>query len=126
MGSAAVGANCLVGPFCAPRQQDWTGRCLEEQLRLLHAVFGKRLRLGIGRLGEGPLFAYPARQERLGIVAHPLVEQGRDLAPDVGGVVQARKLKTLQGCDRRIMEEIPRRFTPHAGYGAPRSQLSAP
>jgi hypothetical protein len=76
--------------------------------------------------GQGALFADPPRQEGLRVIADPLVEQGCDLAADIGGVVQAREFKTLQGCDGRIVEEIPRRVRLRAGYGAPRSQLLIP
>jgi hypothetical protein len=81
---------------------------------------------GLNGAGEGALFAHPARQEGLRVIAYPLVEQSGHLATDVGGVVQARKLKALQRSNRRVVEEIPRRGGPCAGDGVPRCQLPIP
>lgn len=75
---------------------------------------------------QGPLFAYPAGQESLRIVADPLIEQCCDLATNVGGVVQTRQFEALQGRNRSVVEKVPRRFGSRAGYGVPRCQWPVP
>ncbi len=88
--------------------------------------WGDLLRPRMDGARQGTLLAHPARQQGLGVVAHPLVQQGRDFATNIRCVVQARQFETLQGSNRRIVEEIPRRFSSHAGHGAPGYQLLAP
>ena len=53
------------------------------------------------------IFTHPASQESFGGFLDPLLEQGGDLFAQIGGVVQARKLKTFEGRVGRFMQEIP-------------------
>ena len=120
---AALRATQFLGAFWAAREQGWHGGRVEGKGGLLR---GARQFIETGRTRQGALLTYPTRQKSLGVVANPLVEQHSDLATNVSGVVQAREFKALEGCDRSIVEKIPRRVRSYTGYGAPRSQLPVP
>ena len=74
------------------RDQGWYDRCIEGERGLLP---GTRQFFETGRTGQDTLVTDPARQKGFGVVADPLVEQGRDLTTNVSGVIQAREFKAL-------------------------------
>ena len=45
---------------------------------------------------HGVVLQHPARQHGLGGFLDPFVDQGRNFAPEVGGVIQPRELETFQ------------------------------
>jgi hypothetical protein len=57
--------------------------------------------------GAFPLIHKPARQHGGSILLQPLIEQGDDLLAEIGGVREARQLKTLQGVPRSGEKELP-------------------
>jgi hypothetical protein len=84
-------------------------KILGHGMRAIIAGFagGKHVR---GPRGAVTLFHKPARQHGGGVLLHPLIEQGGDFLAEIGGVREARQLKTLQGVPRSGEKELPRWF----------------
>ena len=84
---AALRAGQFLGALRAAGEEYWDGDGLEGKSGLGGEYFRGADGFGVGGAGKGPLFTNPARQQGLGVIAYPLVEQGCHLATDVGGVV---------------------------------------
>lgn len=82
---------------------------------------GRRGRCGAGerlkkvggrnvRVVEGvALIEHPAGKHGLGGLLNPLVDQGADFAPKVGGVIESAELEALQGSGRCLSKILQRR-----------------
>ncbi len=58
-----------------------------------------------------PLLHQPTRQQSRGVLLQPGIQQLRDLLPEIGGVVQTRKLVAIQGIARGREQKLPRRLS---------------
>jgi len=71
---------------------------------------------GLGRFGLGgadaalALLDEPAGDHGVGVFVEPLIEEGRDLLAEIGGVAEAGQFITLQGVLGSGEEELPRRL----------------
>ena len=121
---AVVAAGEPCGALGAAGQERWRGGMLQRENTLVRRSSDFR---GADRgLGQGSLFADPAGQQSFGVVVDPLVEQGSDLAAQVGCVVQARELETLKRCNRCVAEEIPRWLGSRVGAHGPWVPVAVP
>lgn len=86
-------------------------------MRAIAAGFagGKHVR---GPRGAFALFQKPARQHGGSVFFHPLIEQRGYLLTKIGGVREARQLKTLQGVPRSGEKELPGRLGRTGGHWA--------
>ena len=58
----------------------------------------------------------PARDQGVGVFVEPLVEEGRDLLAEIGGVAKAREFVGLQSVAGGGEKEFPRRLGALAGH----------
>jgi len=63
------------------------------------------------------LLHQPARQHGRGVLFQPLVEQGTDLLPEIGGMTQTCQFVRLQRIARSGQKKLPRRLGLVAGHG---------
>jgi hypothetical protein len=78
-------------------------------------AFGKHVR----RPGRTiSLLQEQARQHGSGVFFHPLIKQGGNLLAEIGGMREARQLKTLQGVPRSGEKELPGRLGRTGGHWA--------
>ena len=74
-----------------------------------------------GRYGRGlqglVVIQQPSSEHGLGRLLDPLVDQDGNFLPQVGSVVEARQLKTLQRGARSRLEIVERRGKPRYGHG---------
>jgi len=99
----------------------WRGSLIREKI-IGHRMrpVGPRFAAGKGSLdvrGTLALFHEPARQHRRGVLFQPLIEQGADFFPEIGGMAQARQFIRLQRVARSGQKELPGGLGVVAGHG---------
>ena len=90
------------------------------------AICGRRFGGGLVRRGLGfrsencalALLDQPAGDHGVCVFVEPLVEQGRDLLTEIGGVAETREFVTLQGVAGSGEKELPGRLGAIRGHGA--------
>lgn len=104
---------------CAPAGPRRSRAIREEIIGHSRGFFG-RLAGGGNSVHHGKLaFAMlhePARQQGRGSFLHPLINQGRNLLAQVGGVAEPGKLVALQTVPGSRKEKLPRRLSLVAGH----------
>jgi hypothetical protein len=55
-----------------------------------------------------PLLDQPAREHGAGVLFHPLIQQGANLLPEIGGMAKTREFITLERIPRRREKKLPR------------------
>jgi hypothetical protein len=65
------------------------------------------------------LLKQQARQHSGGVLFHPLIEQGRNLLAEIGGMCQTRQFKTLEGVPGSREQELPRWLGRAGGHRPP-------
>jgi hypothetical protein len=55
-----------------------------------------------------PLLDQPAREHGAGVLFHPLIQQGANLLPEIGGMAKTREFITLKRIARRREKKLPR------------------
>lgn len=87
-------------------------------MRAIVAGLSLRKHVGLPRRSFSQL-NQQARQHGCGVLVDPLVNQGRDLLAEIGGVRQTRQFKTLQGVPRSRKQELPRWLGRAGGHRPP-------
>ncbi len=90
------------------------------------AYFRKNIYSLVRFLRQFVVLAQPARQEGLGRLLDPLLEQSRNLFAQVGSMIQARKLEALKRGARGLMQVIPRRGDATSGHGRSPGSVPSP
>jgi hypothetical protein len=73
--------------------------------------------------GAFALFDQPTCDQGVGVLVHPLVEEGRDLLAEIRGVSEAREFVTVESIAGSGEKKLPGRLGAIGGHGALRWNL---